>query len=625
MSKKTLVICNFPRFNSEIWLPVLWAQAKTYYELYGNQVDNWEWYPSYLDCYDSTQIEKIKQELLQIKPDIFAISLYVWNYQLAHTIAEWVKTTWPHCIIVTGGPHQYLKHDIDWFKKHWYIDASHPGDCYGELMFKELLDTYDNGLVDWTQITDIRYPSKSRAMLSSLKTMSREDKKKYQYDWSAFTKQFSNLKEFETYKKINFPDSMLLSIIETTRGCPYGCTYCDWGGGIATTVIQKSLDAVKQDIDSLCKINLTYLYFADANLGIFGDRDVDIILYLIKRKQELGLTFKVGYGGFAKTENRLESIQKIVNLDLTNNLSNSKELKISLQTLDSEILDNIDRKNISLDKQLELFNPLAKKNKIPMYVEIIMGLPGMTLDKFYYELNVFGKNKLAVEWYEWILLPEAPSYDLNYRKKWGIQTVYKTNGWSFVGSNSDHEIVIGSSSYSSDEYLEMLLASGLYNLFIQGGYAKNTLSWIEGYYKIGVGDIIRNYLVIQDDIVDQWIDILSSDNVCQFDVAGEKIYGGFYYIAQAFLNPDSFNLMSWLKSSYNVSDKIIKSDIDVHLNINNLNTKIWKRVHTINFDVNRSFTINDIHGIISLFKLFMDTGKIMRGQKKFLNLLTINK
>ena len=60
-----------------------------------------------------------------------------------------------------------------------------------------------------------------------------------------------------------------------------------------------------------------------------------------------------------------------------------------MQTLDSEILDNIDRKNIPLDKQLELFNPIAKNNKIPMYVEIIMGLPGMTLEKFYHELNVF--------------------------------------------------------------------------------------------------------------------------------------------------------------------------------------------------------------------------------------------
>jgi hypothetical protein len=35
---KTIVVANFPRYSSEIWLPILWAQAKTYYEKYGNYI-----------------------------------------------------------------------------------------------------------------------------------------------------------------------------------------------------------------------------------------------------------------------------------------------------------------------------------------------------------------------------------------------------------------------------------------------------------------------------------------------------------------------------------------------------------------------------------------------------------
>ena len=236
---KTIVIANFPRFSSEIWLPSLWASAKTYYELQGEHTADWHWYPCYIDCYDANHIDKIKQELLKANPDVFAISLYVWNFGLAHEVAAWVKETFPTCLIVSGGPHQYLKHDIDWFKKHPYLDASHSGDCYGELFFKELLDNYSDGVVDWGALTDTKYPLKSRTMSSSTYSMSRTQRKDFAYDYSAFLAQRAELKEFETFKKINFSDSMLLSIIETTRGCPYGCTYCDWGGGIGTTVIQK--------------------------------------------------------------------------------------------------------------------------------------------------------------------------------------------------------------------------------------------------------------------------------------------------------------------------------------------------------------------------------------------------
>ena len=155
--KKTVVICNFPRFSGEIWMPYLWASAKTYYELYGLRKDEWTWAPCYADVYSSDYKDKIKESLLEAQPDVFAISLYVWNYTLAHEIAAWVKTTWPECIIVSGGPHQYFKHDLNWFKEHWYLDASLPGDCYGELCFKEILDNYDTAM-DWNSVTDARYP-----------------------------------------------------------------------------------------------------------------------------------------------------------------------------------------------------------------------------------------------------------------------------------------------------------------------------------------------------------------------------------------------------------------------------------------------------------------------------------
>jgi radical SAM superfamily enzyme YgiQ (UPF0313 family) len=103
--------------------------------------------------------------------------------------------------------------------------------------------------VDWKKVTDIYYPSKSRMVLSNSKSMSRAERKVYPFTWSALSAQSAHLLDFAEFQRKHFPDSMLLSVLETTRGCPYGCTYCDWGGGVSTTVLQKSLENVKQDIE----------------------------------------------------------------------------------------------------------------------------------------------------------------------------------------------------------------------------------------------------------------------------------------------------------------------------------------------------------------------------------------
>jgi putative methyltransferase len=549
----------------------------------------------------------------------------VWNFGLAHEIATWVKETFPKCLVVSGGPHQYLKHDIDWFKKHPYLDASHLGDCYGEVFFKELLDNYDSGVVDWKLLTDTRYPSKSRAMLSSNQSMTRSQRKEFHYDYSAFLAQQSALKEFETFKKINFNDSMLLSIVETTRGCPYGCTYCDWGGGIGTTVIQKSPDSVKKDIDALVTFDLTYLYLADANFGIFGDRDIDIINYIVKRKKESRATFRMGYGGFAKTENRLDAIKSILETDIHNNLSHNKEIKLSLQTLDNDILKNIDRKNIPFEKQLSVFEPIAKNTKLPLYVEIIMGLPGMTLDKFYHELDVFGNYRLSVQWFEWILLPEAPSYGIEYRKTWGIKTVAKTNGWSYPETHAQHEIVVGCDTYTTDEYLEMLLSTSLYNLFVQGGYFSNTLDWIRQKHAgrrhgVIIRDIFNNFFKSSNyyqTIYNRWQEILNDPKLdCTFDIDNNNIYGGYYFVALVFLdNRFRSDILEYIKEKYNIPYEIITGEQKLYVNKNNIGKTLWQGMNKISFKKTKRYNINSV---ISMYKLFLDTGNIMRGKKQLL-------
>ena len=564
---KNIVVYNPARYNNEIWLPAFWSQAKTYYEKHGTKKQQWYWTPCTADLH-SDNFEKITSILEQAEPDVFAISLYVWNYKLAHQVAKWVKQRWPKCFVISGGPHQYFKHDLNWFNNHPYLDASLPGECYGELCLQQILDKIDNhGQVDFDEITDLCYPAgKNKLPTHSKKRSTIIDKKSFDYNWSSFAKQKDHIDQLVSYARENIPDCKVLAIVETTRGCPYGCVYCDWGGGINTSVIKKESEVIKQDLELLCSYELAYLYIADANFGIFGQRDIEIMQTLVDLRKRYQSDMKIGYGGFAKTPNKLEHIRKILELDIKNQLSNSQQIKISMQSLDDQVLKNIDRKNIDLEQQVDAFLPLAKSKKIPIYVEMILGLPGMTLNKFYHELDILGQNNLSAMWYEWLMLPETPAYDPAYREQYGIDIITKTHGWAWADPLSKMDIVIQTNSYSRKDYLEMLVATSVYHVLIHGGLFASSIEWIKKNHAITIGRLIKD---LYRDLLDssilqaQWREIVTdTEKNCFFDINGHQVFGGQYFLGLLCFDQNFvYKVATWLKNTYECPDKKIKKDL----------------------------------------------------------------
>jgi hypothetical protein len=423
------------------------------------------------------------------------------------------------------------------------------------------------------------------------------------------------------YAKSNIPECKILSILETTRGCPYGCVYCDWGGGINTAVIKKDIELVQQDLKLLCSYNLKYLYIADANLGIFGDRDVEIIKNLVKYRTQYQTDIKIGYGGFAKTPNKLSYIKKILELDVDNHLSSNKEIKISMQSLDNTVLKNIDRKNIDLESQLVEFGPLAKKQKLPLYVEMILGLPGQTLEKFYKELDVLGKHELSVMWFEWLLLPEAPAYEHEYRKKFSLTTLTKKKGWVWNESNSERTIVVGTCSYTTDDYLEMLLSSSLYHMFVQGGLYKDSFKWVQQ-QGIPTGQLIQTVyqcLLKNFNFGNQWYKILNNpDQPCHFTLPNERtVYVGYYFAMLAFVDSEKFLslLDECFRENFNCPKKILDQDRQRTITSNNVNTKTWR----LNYTVPNS-NIDAFDAVLNQFVTYTNSRKILPAKRRSLSI-----
>lgn len=596
--KKNIHLLSFHDVGTP-FVPLLWPSAKTYYETYGKHCKNYNWVLPVAEF--SKDLKTIKQEIAKYPPDIFGVSLYVWNFELSLEVCKWVKETYPQCLVITGGPHQYFNHRNDWFTSHWFIDASLPSDVYGELALCDLLDHYAGvDKVDWNEVEQIIYPLSFDRSIWQQSTKSTY-KRLFKWDYSPYASQAKHMRKYiEKYNKVR--THRLAWKFETTRGCPYSCTFCDWGGGISSKTIFKDIKYVKQDIDLIVQYSNSMIYMCDANFGIGGDRDVEIIQYLADKKNEKGATVFLYYGGVAKTNRHFGTIRKILEIEAKNLMSDF--YKISIQTFDREVLENIKRTDLRKEEHWELQQFLKDTYGYNSQVELIIGLPGMTLDKWCEDFTEPYDRGVQAQVYEWHLLPESEAYNPVYRKKYNIETSKKLmnhSEWHIPA-----EIVVSTNSYTPQEYKLMWIAYSIYILFYRGGVYKNVIKEIKRKHNLTFGQILRKFLtelypILRESNIDTYkqfeehLDhVVDKDHVndyrfllkCDFkNHKDQELYFHMFFLMEYFTNFDTIDpiIRKWF-SSFGVKENIINKDSLLILSENKINTTKfdWFKIYKYN-------------------------------------------
>ena len=80
------------------------------------------------------------------------------------------------------------------------------------------------------------------------------------------------------------PEEKWLASWETNRGCPFSCTYCDWGSATNSKVSRMHLDRVYAELDWFSKNKVEFIFCCDANFGMLP-RDYDIALKAAENKK----------------------------------------------------------------------------------------------------------------------------------------------------------------------------------------------------------------------------------------------------------------------------------------------------------------------------------------------------
>ena len=202
--------------------------------------------------------------------------------------------------------------------------------------------------------------------------------------------------------------------IETNRGCPYGCTFCDWGSATLSRIRKFPIERVLAELEWVADRGIPGVQLCDANFGIMA-RDVEVAEGLADLRRRRGTPTGLG---FTPPKNTTRHISRI--LDEVMAAGYLVSTAISLQTTDEATLAAVDRSNIATDTYLALAADLRRRGH-PLMGDLLLGLPGQTYDAYKADLQFFADHQIMARTWALKVLPNAPMNEPRYRERFRIR------------------------------------------------------------------------------------------------------------------------------------------------------------------------------------------------------------
>lgn len=393
---------------------------------------------------------KLNDALQSLKgADIIALSVSSWNFKLSIEIARRYKEIQPNSLILLGGPH--IPSDATKLLRAYpWIDLVCHGE--GEIPFLKILEAWPGR--EWSNIPSISY-------LEGKQCVNRPEESRINDLNTVPSPYLSGI--FDQLMKEDHGHQWL-GLWETNRGCPFSCTYCDWGAATRSKLYCFDMDRLKSEIAWFAEHRIEFIFCCDSNFGIFP-RDMEIVSEVAEMKKKTGFPNSLSVQN-TKNSDRSYEIQKVLA-----DAGLSKGVNLALQSMHHETLELIGRKNIPS----EIFQDLQHrytKDGIETFTDIIIGLPGESYDSFTEGVENIIENGQhnRIQFINLSILPNAPMAKPGYLKQHGLVTV-ESNIINIHGTPADYddlyetqELVVGSKSMPEEDWCHARVFSWMTSL-----------------------------------------------------------------------------------------------------------------------------------------------------------------
>ena len=386
-------------FSGQNYLPYSLACLRSYIESHSPDPTRYQFLPM---IYKRLQIQQIVDRMK--RADIIGFSTYVWNANISLEAARRIKISNPNTLIVFGGPQVPDKPEA-FLRANPFIDIVVHNE--GEKTLLALLERLPER--NWQGLTGVSYLD---ADGTYVKTPVGERMKNLEELPSPFLNGM-----FDRLIAEN-PEEKWIGLWESNRGCPFQCTFCDWGSATAAKVTKFELDRLFQELEWFIKNKIEYIFVCDANFGSLK-RDIEISQYVAD------LRSKTGYPqGFSVQSTKNATDRAYITQKILADAGLNKGVALSMQSLDPVTLENIKRDNISLETYLELSRRFTR-DKVETYSDLILALPGETYDSYVEGVDTLIKTGQhnRIQFNNLSILPNAEMGDPDYLAKFKMRTV----------------------------------------------------------------------------------------------------------------------------------------------------------------------------------------------------------
>jgi radical SAM superfamily enzyme YgiQ (UPF0313 family) len=280
-------------------------------------------------------VRVIAEQILSQNPKILALGVYIWNARQSFDLVCLLKKLKPEMVIVLGGPEvSYETESQEIFRWADYVIKGE-----ADFLFPEFCQKILNGQIPAQKLIQGPLPEITKIQSP------------YAY-----------------YSDEDIKNRVLY--VEASRGCPYKCEYCL--SSLDVSVRNFPLDTFLKDLDILISRGARQFKFVDRTFNLSPKISSAILLFFLERIH-MGLFLH-----FEMVPDRLpaelkELIQKFPDGAL--------QFEIGIQTWNPEVAKNVSRRQDYV-KIVENFQFLKKETKVHTHADLIVGLPGETLDSF---------------------------------------------------------------------------------------------------------------------------------------------------------------------------------------------------------------------------------------------------